>query len=358
MNPIDTGTPFALSRKGLVARPGLPMREILTIGVLPSDLKLWLYRRRGWTIGPEVSIGPGSVLVGDKVNVGAGVSIGALSVLRCANMTLARGARIGRNTVLAVPRLSIGEDAEVDDNVWASSGYARAESSLDLGGFTILMRHSYVNCTMGVTVGEGSGIGGHCLIFTHGYWLSWLEGYPRQLAPVTIGRDVWLPWRVFVMPGAVIGDGCVIGANSTVSGAIAPLSLAAGSPAVVTKTFKGKLPVEESWRRLQVATDDFLAQMGHQGIRVEGRRLFDLSGHQGSLRLVAPDEAPPMVSEVKAGDTVVSIAPLPTAWREAAETACVPWFDIGVKERSDRQNPVGRELVACLSGYGMRFRRC
>jgi acetyltransferase-like isoleucine patch superfamily enzyme len=358
MNPLDAGTPFAVGPKGLIARPGLPLREILTIGMLPSDLKLWLYRRRGWKIGRDVAIGPGSVLVGDKVNVGDGVSIGALSILRASDMTLARGARIGRNTVLAVPRLSIGEDAEVDDHVWASAGYARAESSLDLGGFTILMRHSYVNCAMGVTVGEGSGIGGHCLIFTHGYWLSWLEGYPRQLAPVAIGRDVWLPWRVFVMPGAVIGDGCVIGANSTVSGRIEPLSLAAGSPAVVTKTFKGKLPVEEVWRRLQAATDDFLAQMGHQGIRVEGRRLFDLSGREGSLCLVGPNEMPPVASDVTAGDTVVSIAPLPPAWREAAERAGVPWFDIGVKERSDRQNPVGRELAAFLSGYGMRFRRC
>ena len=40
------------------------------------------------------------------------------------------------------------------------------------------------------------------------------------------GASVWLPWRVFVMPGSTIGDGSVIGANSLVSGNIPPKSLA------------------------------------------------------------------------------------------------------------------------------------
>lgn len=360
MNPPPPfeALPFARRGSGLISRPGLPMREILTMGLLPSDLKVWLYRRRGWRIGRHVSIGLGSVLVGESVTVGEGVSIGALTVLRTKDLQIGRGARIGRSTVLAVPRLSIGEDAEVDDSVWASAGQARPESSLTLGAFTILMRHSYVNCAMAVSIGEGSGIGGHCLIFTHGYWLSWLDGYPRQLAPVSIGRDVWLPWRVFVMPGATIGDGSVIGANSTVSGSIPAYSLAAGSPATVIKSFPGSLPAEERWRRLQVAVSDTLSVLSSSGVRVEGSSVFDTRGRRGAIRLVAPDAAPPDPATLAPGDTVVSLAPLSTEWRRSADQAQVPWFDVSVKERSDRQSTLGLELAASLNGYGLRFRRC
>src|SRR2546425_2850932 len=44
----------------------------------------------------------------------------------------------------------------------------------------------------------------------------------------TLGKSVWLPWRVSVMPGTTIGDGTVIGANSVVSGTIPPNCLAVG----------------------------------------------------------------------------------------------------------------------------------
>ena len=54
--------------------------------------------------------------------------------------------------------------------------------------------------------------------------------------PVTIGKSVWLPWRVFVMPGSTIGDGSVIGANSLVAGTIPPYSLAVGTPAKVIRS--------------------------------------------------------------------------------------------------------------------------
>src|SRR5213079_1659877 len=110
------------------------------------------------------------------------------------------------------------------------------ESRFELGSRTIILQLAFLNPTKPIVIGDDTGIGGHCLIFTHGVWLNALDGYPVNYEPVTLGKSVWLPWRVFIMPGTTIGDGSVIGANSLVSGAIPPNSLAVGSPAKVIKS--------------------------------------------------------------------------------------------------------------------------
>lgn len=54
---------------------------------------------------------------------------------------------------------------------------------------------------------------------------------------VAIGDNVWLGENVVVLPGVTIGDGCVIGANSTVTKDIPANSIAVGSPAVPIKRY-------------------------------------------------------------------------------------------------------------------------
>lgn len=50
-----------------------------------------------------------------------------------------------------------------------------------------------------------------------------------------VGNDVWLGNEVTVLSGAEIGDGCVIGANSTVRGRLPPYTVALGNPAKVIR---------------------------------------------------------------------------------------------------------------------------
>ena len=63
--------------------------------------------------------------------------------------------------------------------------------------------------------------------------------------PIVIGNNVWLARNVAVIPGASIGDGCVIAANSVVCTDIPPNSLAAGAPARVIR----KLDLPTTWVR-------------------------------------------------------------------------------------------------------------
>jgi acetyltransferase-like isoleucine patch superfamily enzyme len=57
------------------------------------------------------------------------------------------------------------------------------------------------------------------------------------IAPVSIGRKAWLGQNVVVLPGATIGEHCVIGANSVVNSSIPDFSMAVGAPARVIKRY-------------------------------------------------------------------------------------------------------------------------
>jgi acetyltransferase-like isoleucine patch superfamily enzyme len=70
-------------------------------------------------------------------------------------------------------------------------------------------------------------------------------GAARYKGPIVIGNNVWLARNVAVIPGASIGDGCVIAANSVVCTDIPPDSLAAGAPARVIR----KLDLPADWVR-------------------------------------------------------------------------------------------------------------
>ncbi|MEO1511894.1 MAG: colanic acid biosynthesis acetyltransferase WcaF, partial [Planctomycetota bacterium] len=49
--------------------------------------------------------------------------------------------------------------------------------------------------------------------------------------PITLGADCWIAADVFVAPGVTIGEGCVVGARSSVFGDLEPWTVNVGSPA-------------------------------------------------------------------------------------------------------------------------------
>jgi acetyltransferase-like isoleucine patch superfamily enzyme len=59
----------------------------------------------------------------------------------------------------------------------------------------------------------------------------------NNIKPVSIGRHSWLGQNVVILPGASIGEHCVIGANSVVNNSIPDFSVAVGSPARVVKRY-------------------------------------------------------------------------------------------------------------------------
>lgn len=57
----------------------------------------------------------------------------------------------------------------------------------------------------------------------------------KVVAPVRLGRNVWLGAKVTVLKGVTIGDNSVVGANAVVTRDIPPNSLAVGIPAKVVR---------------------------------------------------------------------------------------------------------------------------
>lgn len=66
--------------------------------------------------------------------------------------------------------------------------------------------------------------------------------------PVYIKSNVWLGENVVVLPGAIIGRGCIIGANSVVIGEIPDYTIAVGSPAKIIKKYNFE---SNKWEKIE-----------------------------------------------------------------------------------------------------------
>lgn len=106
-----------------------------------------------------------------------------------------------------------------------------------------IWHHSIVDGSNGVTIEEGAQIGGWVGIFSHGSQVavrllgrSFIEvprddrpGYTR--APVQIGAFSFVGAAAIILPGTMLGRGCLVAAGSIVSGVFEDFSLIKGNPA-------------------------------------------------------------------------------------------------------------------------------
>ena len=109
------------------------------------------------------------------------------------------------------------------------------------------------NCKVGdyvhITASESVSIGDDCLFASHIFISDTNhctlqddpttppDDRPLTSQPVSIGKNVWLGEGVAVLPGAKIGDGCIIGAHAVVKGEIPAYTIAVGSPAKPVKRY-------------------------------------------------------------------------------------------------------------------------
>jgi len=346
----------------LLPKTRIPWRHLILFGWLPSPLKVLAYRLLlGYRIGRRVRISFGGVVIGKHVELGDHVEIGFLAVVQGETIRIGRHSSVGTFSYLSCNVIEIGEDAKIREQVYVG-GPQLPESKFVLGSRTIILQLTNINPTKPVVIGDDTGIGGHCLIFTHGAWANALDGYPVTYEPVTLGASVWLPWRVFVMPGSTIGDGTVIGANSLVSGKIPPQSLAVGSPAKVVRSapdFPKQLSDSERSTLVATIMAEFDRFLQHGGVRVEpqgpvrlyryGRRTWRLLWLRGEARMDG-------VAATR-GDTVFSETALAADELVAFAKHGVYWLDLGGRTRSEGGCRLTEELALFIGRYGVRLAR-
>jgi acetyltransferase-like isoleucine patch superfamily enzyme len=118
-----------------------------------------------------------------------------------------------------------------------------AAAAVEIGDWTTVGYHTHIFATSTITIGS------NCLIAPFCYLVDANHGTQRdelirtqmmEVAPITIGDDVWLGAGVFVLAGVTIGTGAVVAAGSVVSKDVPEYSIAAGNPAVPVSERKGE----------------------------------------------------------------------------------------------------------------------
>jgi acetyltransferase-like isoleucine patch superfamily enzyme len=145
----------------------------------------------------------------------------------------------GRVLVRNHGRMEIGDRVRLDGTTVRLELICGEGAELLIGDGTYFNYGTNVSALNSVRIGRNCAIGQYCIIMDNDYHEAGNLTRRPPSRPVVIEDDVWLGARVIVLPGAHIGRGSVIGANSLVKGCIPPCSVAAGSPAKVLRNIDG-----------------------------------------------------------------------------------------------------------------------
>ncbi|MFQ6106380.1 MAG: hypothetical protein ACE5QF_02150 [Thermoplasmata archaeon] len=321
-------------------------------------------------IGPGFRLGRGACIIGEDVHVGEDVSIGRNTVILGKEISLGDGVSIGSNVEINCKKVRVGERTRIDESCTVG-GLSTPRSELEIGKEVHVFEDCYLNTTNKLTIGNGTGIGGRTMIWTHGSWQSILEGYPVSFAPTTLGENVWLPWHIIVMPGVTIGSGATIGAGAVVTKDVPPGSLAAGVPARVLKdasSYPRKVEMEEKARIASDIIDDFGESLnGIYSVRflVKKRESYNTRRDGNVWTVSAPHEQwrlvlitdPARFSEFKPDGSalVLSLLPVEDAiWQRSREFYGI--FDLSERVYSVRGSSfVVDTLLQILGRYGIHM---
>lgn len=223
----------------------------------------------------------------------------------CSEVAIEDSAYIGHFCVLRAKSLHMGPRAKIHNMVRVTAfsvvmksqstiysqnqiagDYEDKRSTIHMGIASSILQHCYVNLARSVHLGRNVGVGGGSYLFTHGLWLSKLDGFPVAYGEITVEDDVWLPWGCFVMPGITIGSRSIVGACSVVTKNIPAGVLVAGVPAKIIRDKSNiDLSPDERARILMDITEALGAKKGAV-VRIECSLERDLHYLDNRLFLV------------------------------------------------------------------------
>lgn len=177
--------------------------------VLPPAVKPWILRVCcGAHVGRGVQIGWFASVMGRHISLGDHCAIRALTLIRCdGDVVLGPYALVSSFTL-----------------VYGARG-------MRLGAHSYVGPQCLINTEEEVRLGCWSALGARSMVYTHGSFLPYTEGYWVRFGPVTVGDYVWCAAGVFLQPGAVVGDNSFVNSRSVVSGTLPSGSVAEGNPA-------------------------------------------------------------------------------------------------------------------------------
>lgn len=294
-------------------------------------------------VAPSLEIGVNSVLTNTILLSNGAIKIGD-------------SVQIKENSVLkAFKNIKVGNGSIIDRGV-VVAGLQSERSLFELGSRCVILHHSYINNAREVIIGNNVGVGGYCMIFTHGVWQNVFKGYPFKFGKVEIQDDAWLPWHVFVMPGVTIGKGSTIAGGSVVTKDIPNYALAAGVPAKIIKSdnYPTQLNLKEKDDLARSVIQDFerhckffLGDDSTQLQRVPKEGIIVSNSTGSFIYSVDIEKIESMPSPSKAIDVVSFNLP------QHIKTS-LNWVDINTETRSSKLNQITHEFTNFLRRYGVR----
>ena len=262
---------------------------------------------------------------------------------------------IGENTVIkehalinAFKSISIGDRTIIDRDVFVG-GMQSEKGQIQVGNDCVILYRSYLNTTRKISIGNGVGIGGYCLIFTHSAWQNALEGNPYQFSDVTIKDNAWLPWNVTVLPGVIIGNDVTIGSGSIVTKSLPPSVFAAGVPAKIIRKKENKRLSEDSKNTIVLEMlSDFrgyaLQYLKLKNVMSKSPHSFVIKFKDGRLLYTLNFE------NIRADDVIVSFR-IPTNIKQKYD-----WIELDTLSSSVNNKYIAKQFITFIKRYGIRIK--
>lgn len=225
---------------------------------LKNLLLKWFY---GAEIGDQAHIGWFSAVMGRHIALGDHSVVRPLTLIR-----LDGDIRLGAHSEVSSFNLIYGS------------------SSLLIGDYSYVGPQCLINADEPVKIGHRSAVGPRSMIFTHGSFLPYTEGYWVKLAGVTVGDKVWCAAGVFLHPGVEIGEDSFVNSKSVVTQSIPPGSVVEGNPAKVIYPME-RVKRKMSPRRVDAAIQQMLHDFAEIGLRRE-LELTEIEQTKSELRFI------------------------------------------------------------------------
>ena len=332
----------------------IPIKQIILFGLLPSFLKILIYKLKGFKIGKNVTIGFGSIIVAKEVEIKKNVQIGFLSILQADKIEIDEYTSIASFCFVETGYLKIGKDTRIREQV--KVGILKSpESKLIIGDRCLINQSVLLNTTRPIIIGDDSAVGGHSFLFTHSSWLSQLDGFPVKFEPIKIGNYVWISWKTFINPGVEIGDYSLIQPNAVVSKNVPANSIYTGiQNRIIPNTFYPNVSVQEKKLIVRQILNDFIEYMRYEGLEVNtdnGSLSCSIDHFKYSIVIKESENV-----DLKSSNYNITLSFLDSDNIIGKLNDRDMLMDFNNKNRYGT-NLLGEELIKFFSRYGIRFNR-
>ena len=245
----------------------------IILSIMPSFIHTRIRRILGAKIDSGVKIKFGSIINSKFIKIGRDTTIGPFNIINSDILKIGESSVIKPFSLISARNIEIGSYVQIAP-LTIITGEKTQRSKFIIGNHSRIFPFCWIDTGEGVSIGKNVGVGGHTLIFTHGVWSNFLDGGPVTYAPVKIEDDVWLPWRVFVMPGVTIEKKTVVGANSVITKNVPENSLVAGTPAKILKSnFITRPTLEEQYVLLNKIFHEYVKHKMDKSIFIKDKKV-------------------------------------------------------------------------------------